>query len=152
MKILIPLDGSSFAGEVLEPIAGLAVPLGAEVHLVEVVMESTLHTTWAKPPSAVHMLESSVDFSGATFPGTDENPEVVGVKAETMHQYYIFFGLIRLNEVDIQRVVGDYTSYDVDIGFAYRDGFWTWDSLGDFMISMLFLPLTVTRQAVTVKY
>lgn len=69
---------------------------------------------------------------------------------ETMHQYYLFFGLIRLNEVNIQRVVGDYTSYDVEIGFAYRDGFF--DTVSDFFVSTLFLPLTVTRQAVTVKY
>ena len=71
-------------------------------------------------------------------------------KYET-HQYYLFFGLVRLNEVDIQRAVSDYHSYDVEVGFAYRDGFFA--SLGDFFISTLFfLPLTVTRQAVTVKY
>ena len=74
-----------------------------------------------------------------------------GIGQETMHQYYLFFGLIRLNEVDIQRVVGDYTSYDVEVGFAYRDGFWA--SIADFLFSSSFLlPLTVTRQAVTVKY
>ena len=69
---------------------------------------------------------------------------------ETMHQYYLFFGLIRLNDVDIQRVVGDLTSYDVEMGFAYRDGFVA--TMSDFFISSLFLPLTVTRQAITVKY
>jgi hypothetical protein len=73
-----------------------------------------------------------------------------GLGQATMHQYYLFFGLIRLNEVDIQRVVGDYTSYDVEAGFAYRDGFLT--TCADFFVSTLFLPLTVTRQAVTVKY
>lgn len=73
-----------------------------------------------------------------------------GIKQESMHQYYLFFGLVRLNDIDIQRVVGDYTSYDVEAGFSYRDGFW--ESIGDFMVSMLFLPLTVTRQTVTVKY
>lgn len=73
-----------------------------------------------------------------------------GIGQQTMQQYYLFFGLVRLNEVDIQRVVGDLTSYDVEVGFSYRDGFWS--SIGDFFISTLFLPLTVTRQAVTVKY
>ncbi len=73
-----------------------------------------------------------------------------GIDQQTMQQYYLFFGLVRLNEVDIQRVVGDVTSYDVEIGFSYRDGFWA--SIGDFLVSTLFLPLTVTRQAVTVKY
>jgi hypothetical protein len=73
-----------------------------------------------------------------------------GIGQETMQQYYLFFGLMRLNEVDIQRVVGDYTSYDIEVGFAYRDGFWA--SMGDLFVSTLFLPLTVTRQAVTVKY
>ena len=74
------------------------------------------------------------------------------VHQETMQQYYLFFGLIRLNEVDIQRVVGDLTSYDVEVGFSYHDGVWTWASLGDFAVSLVLLPFTVTRQAVTVKY
>ena len=73
-----------------------------------------------------------------------------GVRQESMQQYYLFFGLIRLNDIDIQRVVGEYTSYDVEVGFSRRDGLW--ESVGDFMVSMLFLPLTVTRQTVTVKY
>jgi hypothetical protein len=74
-----------------------------------------------------------------------------GIGQETVHQYYLFFGLIRLNEVDIQRVVGSYTGYDVEVGFAYRDGFWA--TMSDFFVSTAFLlPLTVTRQAVTVKY
>ena len=73
-----------------------------------------------------------------------------GIGQNTMQQYYLFFGLIQLNEVDIQRVVGDYTSYDVEFGFSYRDGFLV--TMGDFFISTLLFPLTVTRQAVTVKY
>ena len=40
MKILIPLDGSKFAENVLEPAAKLANRAGAEVHLLEVVRES----------------------------------------------------------------------------------------------------------------
>ena len=73
-----------------------------------------------------------------------------GVRQESMQQYYLFFGLLSLNDVDIQRVVGEYTSYDGEGGFCNRGGFW--DSVSDFMVSMLFLPLTVTRQTVTVKY
>ena len=73
-----------------------------------------------------------------------------GIGQETMHQYYLFFGLIELNEVDIQRVVGDYTSYDIEAGFAYRDGFGA--TISDFFVSLLYLPLTVTRKAITVKY
>ena len=68
----------------------------------------------------------------------------------TMHQYYMFFGLMRLNEVDIQRYVADYTTYDVEFGFSNRDGFFA--TLGDLFVSSLFLPLTVTRQTVTVKW
>jgi hypothetical protein len=74
-----------------------------------------------------------------------------GFHQETMHQYYLFFGLLQLNEVDIQRVVADVSGYDVEVGFSYRGGVWTLDSFGDFLVSLLFLPLTVTRQAITVK-
>lgn len=73
-----------------------------------------------------------------------------GIGQQTMHQYYLFFGLFQLNEVDVQRVVGDYMSYDVEVGFSYRDGFLA--TLGDVFVSVLLLPLTVTRQTVTVKY
>ena len=73
-----------------------------------------------------------------------------GIGQSTMQQYYLFFGLVQLNEVDIQRVVGEYTSYDVEFGFSYRDGFWA--TMGDLFVSTLLLPLTVTRQVVTVKY
>lgn len=73
-----------------------------------------------------------------------------GIGQETVQQYYLFFGLVRLNEVDTQRVIGDYTSYDVEVGFSNRDTFF--ETVGDLLVSLLFLPLTVTRQAVTVKY
>ncbi|MCA8957850.1 MAG: hypothetical protein KDC87_17370 [Planctomycetes bacterium] len=73
-----------------------------------------------------------------------------GIGQQTTHQYYLLFGLVRLNEVNIQRMVPDYTSYDVEVGFSYRDGFAA--TLGDFFVSLLFLPLTVTRQVVTVRW
>ena len=64
------------------------------------------------------------------------------IGSEAMHQYYLFFGLIRLNEVDVQRVVSDYTSYDVITGSTYGDWFW----------STLLLPLTISRQTVKVDW
>ncbi len=72
------------------------------------------------------------------------------ISEKSMQQYYLFFGLVRLNEVDIQQVVGDYTSYDIEVGFCNRGGFW--QTAGDLAVSAAFLPLTVTRQTVTVKY
>ena len=67
-----------------------------------------------------------------------------GIGQKTMNQYYLLFGLWRLNEVDIQRVVGDYTSYDVEV----EDALGTWG----FFESLLLLPLTVTVRTLTVKY
>lgn len=61
---------------------------------------------------------------------------------QVMHQYYVFFGLWRLNEVDIQQVAADYTSYDVTTGCS-----WT-----DWLMSLFLLPLTVTRSSVRVDY
>lgn len=65
-----------------------------------------------------------------------------GIGTDELHQYYLFFGLFRLNEPNIQRVVSTYTSYDITIGCTYWDWFW----------STLLLPLTVTRQTVKVDY
>ena len=49
MKILIPLDGSKFAEEILEPAAQFAERCHAEVRLMEVVRGST-STPWIRPP------------------------------------------------------------------------------------------------------
>jgi nucleotide-binding universal stress UspA family protein len=55
MKLLITLDGSKFAEEVLGPAAELAARSGAEVHLIEVVKESKLYPTWASPEHPIEM-------------------------------------------------------------------------------------------------
>lgn len=47
MKILIPLDGSKFAEEVLESAAELATNSKAEVHLVRVVREAEIRASQA---------------------------------------------------------------------------------------------------------
>ena len=59
-----------------------------------------------------------------------------------MHQYYIFFGLVRMNDTNIQRVVADVTGYEITVGCTYWDWFW----------STLLFPLTVSRQTVKVDY
>ena len=51
MRILIPLNGSKFSEEILEPAAELAARSGAEVHLLGVVKASDAHSTWIKHPS-----------------------------------------------------------------------------------------------------
>ena len=65
-----------------------------------------------------------------------------GIGTAEMHQYYLFFGLARLNEPNIQRVAADFTSYDITIGCSYWDWFW----------STVLLPFTVTRQTVKIDY
>jgi len=64
-----------------------------------------------------------------------------GVGEESERQAYLLFGLLRLNEVDVQRMAGDLTSYDIETGFTWVD----------FLLSPLLLPLTVTTRTVTVK-
>lgn len=59
-----------------------------------------------------------------------------------VHQYYVFFGLARLNTPNIQRVAATYTGFDITIGCTYWDWFW----------SILLLPLTVSRQTVKIDY
>lgn len=64
------------------------------------------------------------------------------IGTEEMQQYYVFFGLVRLNTPNIQRVAAKYTSFDITIGCTYLDWFW----------SMLLLPFTVSRQTVKINY
>jgi hypothetical protein len=68
--------------------------------------------------------------------GTGQN----GVGQSSMRQYYLFFGLLRLNEVDTQRLSGNLTSYEIV----------TERSFSDFLVMPLLLPLTVTSRTVTV--
>jgi nucleotide-binding universal stress UspA family protein len=50
MKILVALDGSTFAEAVLEPVARLATDAKAQVFLVQVVEPSRVHSIWIGSP------------------------------------------------------------------------------------------------------
>ena len=63
-----------------------------------------------------------------------------GVGSESMRQYYLFFGLIQLNEVDSQRMTRDLSGYEVVTEFSFTD----------FLLSPLLL-LTITTRTVTVN-
>lgn len=62
--------------------------------------------------------------------------------SHTAHQYYILFGLYRLNEVNVQSTVADFTSYDVTTGYSYFD----------WIVSLVMLPFTVSRSTVKIDY
>ena len=51
MKILVPLDGSTFSETILESVIQLAVAVGAEVHLITVVEEPKPYSTWEQTVS-----------------------------------------------------------------------------------------------------
>lgn len=60
----------------------------------------------------------------------------------TMRQYYLFFGLVRLNEVNVQRELADKTSYVIDSGFR----FW------DFVLAPFLAPFTITTRTVRARW
>ena len=64
-----------------------------------------------------------------------------GIGSATTRQYYLFFGLYRINEADSQRLTKDMTSYEVVTEFSFSD----------FLITALLSPLTVTSRSVTVN-
>lgn len=64
-----------------------------------------------------------------------------GLGETSVRQYYLFFGVIRLNEVNAQNLANSLTSYSVRSEF----------SMTDFLLMPLMLPLTVTSRTVTVK-
>ena len=64
-----------------------------------------------------------------------------GIGEESARQYYILFGLLQLNEVNVQRMAGDLSSYDVR----------TESGLVDFLISAVLFPVTMTTRTVTVE-
>lgn len=86
MKLLIPLDGSKFAEEVLEPAAELAARSGAEVHLIEVVKESKAYPRWAASPSAEHAIRGDYEWPWGWPMASPEHPTETAVLVETSAQ------------------------------------------------------------------
>lgn len=64
-----------------------------------------------------------------------------GIAQTSARQYWMFFGLLDLNEVDTQRLAGDLTSYRITTAWSFTD----------ILLTPLLLPLTVTSRTVTVE-
>lgn len=64
-----------------------------------------------------------------------------GIGEESARQYYIFFGLMPLNEVDAQRMAGDLVGYEVT----------TERSLVDYLLMPALGLATITSRTVTVR-
>ena len=64
-----------------------------------------------------------------------------GLGETSVRQYYVLFGLVQFNEVNVQRAANDLTSYSIRTEF----------SLTDFLLMPFLLPFTVTSRTVTVK-
>lgn len=58
-----------------------------------------------------------------------------------MRQFYMFFGFLRLNQVEPQRYTANLSSYDIVTEFSFID----------LVLSPLLLPLTVTSRTVVVS-
>jgi hypothetical protein len=63
-----------------------------------------------------------------------------GIGSESARQYYFLFGLVRLNNVDVQRMASDLTSYTITTEYGFFD----------LLLAPLFAVLTVTSRTVTV--
>lgn len=64
-----------------------------------------------------------------------------GIGDASTRQYYLFFGLMQINEADHQRLTRDMTSYEIVSEMTFTD----------FMIATLLFPLTVTSRTITVR-
>lgn len=64
-----------------------------------------------------------------------------GLGEASKRQYYLFFGLVNLSEVNVQNMAGNLTSYTVETEYSFTD----------LLLMPLLLPVTVTTRTVTVK-
>lgn len=64
-----------------------------------------------------------------------------GLGQESERQFYLFFGLVRINDVNVQRYTADLTSYEIRSEFSWLD----------LLLAPLLLPFTVTTRTVTVS-
>lgn len=63
-----------------------------------------------------------------------------GIGEESSRQFYLFFGLLPINEVNVQRMAVDLSSYEIESSYSFVD----------IILTPLLLPLTVTSRTVTV--
>lgn len=66
----------------------------------------------------------------------------VGVGEAAARQYYLFFGLVRLNNVDAQRLAVGKTSFSVRTGFTFVD----------ILLAPFLAPFTITTRTVAVGW
>ena len=64
-----------------------------------------------------------------------------GIGQESERQFYLFFGLVQINDVDVQRYAADLTSYEIRSEFSWVD----------LLLAPLLMPFTVTTRTVTVS-
>lgn len=64
-----------------------------------------------------------------------------GTGSASKRQFYLLFGLVRANEVDVQRLATDLTSYSIETEY----------SLVDLLLQPFLLPFTITSRTVTVN-
>lgn len=64
-----------------------------------------------------------------------------GTGEQSVRQYYLFFGLMTVNDISAQRMADGLTSYEIETGY----NFWDW------FLQPFLLPLTMTSRTVTVR-
>lgn len=65
-----------------------------------------------------------------------------GLGTESVRQYYMLFGLVPLNDVDVQRVTGNLSGYEIQSDYGFMD----------FVLSPLLILFTGTSRTVTVNW
>ena len=64
-----------------------------------------------------------------------------GTGEQSARQFYLFFGLMTVNDISAQRMADGLTSYEIETSY----GVWDW------LLQPLLLPLTLTTRTVTVR-
>ena len=64
-----------------------------------------------------------------------------GIGSDSVRQFYVFFGLMQINEADHQRLTRNLTSYEIISEVSFTD----------FLFTAVLWPLTVTSRTVTVQ-
>jgi len=67
--MLVTLDGSEFAEQVLKPASELAACCGSEVHLIVVLEPSEVHGLWIRPPQTEHGVSIQGHLASRDLPG-----------------------------------------------------------------------------------
>ncbi|MBI2855492.1 MAG: universal stress protein [Chloroflexi bacterium] len=128
MKILVPLDGSTFSETILDTVVPLVEASDSEAHLITVIEETALQGYWTMPPTLIDETTGEMGMSATAISrlSTSPNsPEAIKAREEALHtaEEYLarVVGRFPYNRTTTRAVVGK-SAVEETLKYAQEQG------------------------------